>query len=149
MLAFVWWVLLIGFVVSLLIGVMLYSFNPSPQEVPPNKDHLDTLLETNECVDCNLNNANLSGANLERTDLGHRMEYGWDDSYMVITNLAGANLTGANLTRADLTGANLSEAKLSRANLNEANLGGADLTNANLNNADLTYAKFRVAKPQI
>ena len=54
MLAFVWWVLLIGFVVSLLIGVMWYSFNPSPQEVPPNKDHIDTLLETNECVEmCN------------------------------------------------------------------------------------------------
>ena len=89
MLAFVWWVLLIGFVVSLLIGVMWYSFNPSPQEVPPNKDHLDTLLETNECVDCNLNNANLSGA-----------------------NLSGANLNGADLGQANLSGANLSGANL-------------------------------------
>ena len=53
---------------------------PRPKAVPPNKDHLNTLLETNECVECDLNNANLSGV-----------------------NLSGANLSGADLGQANLS----------------------------------------------
>ena len=59
----------------------------------------------NECVECDLSGANLTG-----------------------TYLYGANLTGANLFGAKLTGANLSEADLGVANLIGANLTGADLT---------------------
>jgi len=68
--------------------------------------------------------ANLSGANLYRT------------------NLSGANLSRANLSRANLYGANLSGANLSWANLSGADLSGADLSWANLSGADLSGANL-------
>src|SRR5215475_7561799 len=76
-----------------------------------------------------LNNTNLSGASLVRTDLNY-------------ASLARANLSGANLSEADLN-----EAKLSRANLIGANLSGADLRTAilidsNFSNADLSGCRI-------
>ncbi|WP_407650760.1 pentapeptide repeat-containing protein [Aerosakkonema funiforme] len=62
------------------------------------------LLETGQCVRCNL-----SGANLTDLDLSN-------------LNLSGANLSGANLSGANLSGTNLSDANLSGANLNASNL---------------------------
>jgi uncharacterized protein YjbI with pentapeptide repeats len=89
-----------------------------------NPDHVRRLLETRECVRCDLSDARLAGANLRNA------------------NLRGANLQGANLRRANLSGANLSDADLTdanlrNANLRNANLFGADLSDANLQGADL------------
>ncbi|NJR64679.1 MAG: pentapeptide repeat-containing protein [Leptolyngbyaceae cyanobacterium CRU_2_3] len=73
-------------------------------KVIAEKNRIQSLLETKQCLDCNL-----QGANLARLDLKQ-------------TNLEGANLKGANLR-----GASLGNANLERANLQNANLEGADL----------------------
>ena len=80
-------------------------------------DNVSRLLETNECVRCDL-----SGADLSEADLAG-------------ANLEGANLTDANLFEADLTGAYLVG----------ATLVGANLTSANLNSSLLALASFSPA----
>lgn len=95
----------------------------------------------------NLSVANLSGANLSQTNLSK--------AKLNVAKLSGANLTNANLreailnvanlTLADLTGADLSQASLVRAELTRADLSGADLSRANLSGADLKDAKLRNA----
>lgn len=80
-------------------------------------DNVSRLLETNECVRCDLSGADLSGA-----------------------DLAAANLEGANLTNADL-----SEANLTGAYLVSANLEGADLTDARLDTSILALSSFSEA----
>ena len=52
---------------------------------------LDYLAETGHCLECDLSEANLSGADL-------------DDAYLTYANLRGANLTGAQLKEANLDG---------------------------------------------
>ena len=91
---------------------------------------------------CNLQFANLKGANLE-------------GAVLVFTNLKGANLEGANLggaylmdahlNHANLGGANLGGAYLNRANLNVANLEGANLKNAHLENTMPVAANLKAA----
>jgi uncharacterized protein YjbI with pentapeptide repeats len=73
-------------------------------KVAVEKNRIRSLLETKQCIDCDL-----KGANLDRLDLKK-------------TNLEGANLEGVSLKGANLDGANLK-----RANLQNANLEGADL----------------------
>ncbi len=55
-------------------------------------DDLQKLKDTNECVACDLRDANLKGADLKRADLGE-------------ANLMGAMLWDANLMGAKLSGA--------------------------------------------
>ena len=62
-----------------------YAFDPAD---------LQKLMDTNECVKCDLSGANLSGANLAYADLNG-------------ANLAGADLESARLGRFDLRGATL------------------------------------------
>ncbi len=96
-----------------------------------------------------LRNNDLSGAVLQRTNLGG-------------TDLAGAKLQGAVLVEAiihrvrfreaDLTGSDLTKAQGSRVNFQKANLAGvtlqkselprADFSKANLENADLSKAEL-------
>jgi uncharacterized protein YjbI with pentapeptide repeats len=90
-------------------------------------------------VGINLNEANLSGADLSHTDLS--------GSNLSVANLSGANLSEANLSRAKLNvaklnGANLTKANLSEAILNVANLALADLTRADLSQASLVRAEL-------
>ncbi|MBW4579343.1 MAG: pentapeptide repeat-containing protein [Tildeniella nuda ZEHNDER 1965/U140] len=95
----------------------------------------------------NLSVANLSGANLSETNLSR--------AKLNVAKLSGANLTNANLseailnvanlTLADLTHAELSQASLVRAELTRADLSSANLSNANLSGADLKDAKLRNA----
>ena len=67
------------------------------------------LIETKECVECELSGANLAEAKLSGA------------------NLTGAILSDAWLVDADLSGANLSAANLTRANLTDVTLAGANL----------------------
>jgi uncharacterized protein YjbI with pentapeptide repeats len=89
-----------------------------------DSEHLQKLKTSNQCRNCDLSGANMSGANLTKADL------------------RGANMSGANLSEANLSGANMSGANLTRANLSGANLSGANLTNANLTNAKLSEATW-------
>ncbi len=62
------------------------------------------LLETNKCVECDLNNAELEGAQLRRAD--------FSGAYLYRANLEYADLRGANFTGADLSNARLRGADL-------------------------------------
>jgi uncharacterized protein YjbI with pentapeptide repeats len=83
------------------------------------------LIETKECIGCNLQNADLAGVDLEKA------------------NLEGANLEGANLEGANLQASYLMGANLKGANLNVAELGGAILALTQLNNATLKAANLQ------
>ncbi|MBE9047355.1 pentapeptide repeat-containing protein [Pleurocapsales cyanobacterium LEGE 10410] len=91
-----------------------------------NPNHYQQLIETKNCIDCELNgiNADLSNLDLTGADLG------------------GAELAGANLSGTKLTNANLEEADLQRANLSGANLQGAIIFRADLRKANLLGAKL-------
>lgn len=82
--------------------------------------------------------ANLSGANLGRTNL--------IKASLTMANLNGANLVEAKLIRAELDGASLQGTNLHSANLFEAYLSGADLRDANLVGATLVKANLIEAK---
>lgn len=73
-------------------------------KVVAQKSRIQGLLETGQCLGCDLKGADLARLDLQR-----------------------ANLSEANLEGADLQGASLGNANLQRANLRNANLEGADL----------------------
>jgi uncharacterized protein YjbI with pentapeptide repeats len=102
------------------------------------------LIETKECVGCNLQNADLAGVDLERANLeganlqGANLEgANLANSYLMGANLKGANLNVAELGGAILALAQLNKAKLQATNLQATNLQGADLRQANLEKAAL------------
>jgi len=95
------------------------------------------LLDTRQCIGCNLRGANLEGANLEGANV--------KDANLEGANLKGANLKGANLKDANLWGANLWGANLKGANLKGANFWGANLEGANLKGAKLESVKLENA----
>lgn len=104
---------------------------------------VNQLLETKECVRCDLSNADLSDADLNDANL--------EGANLQGANLSGANLddaylVGANLSQAILTEADLEEAKLLLASLSSANLEGAKLKGANLTDADLPNANLSNAR---
>jgi hypothetical protein len=75
------------------------------------------------CSNCQLDDIDVSGANLSKAILG------------------GSNLRNSNLSKTNLRGADLS-----RTILFSANLSGADLTDARLYSADLSFANLKDAK---
>ena len=85
-----------------------YAFDPAD---------LQKLMDTNECVKCDLSGANLGG-----------------------TNLMDANLSGANLVSAYLAGANLAGADLESARLGRFDLRGAVLCNTTMPNGSVIYS---------
>jgi hypothetical protein len=87
-----------------------------------NPEHLKRLKKTKNCINCDLQGANLNGANLENADLQG-------------ANIEGTNLQGADLRNANIKGANLEGSKLDGANLLGANLQGAYLRRAKLDPA--------------
>jgi hypothetical protein len=80
---------------------------------------LDRLKRKNDCRECNLKGACLSGADLYFADLeGSDLtdaDLSSNEDEDTQTTLANANLEGANLTRTDLTDASLSNARLTGA----------------------------------
>ncbi|MBD2021323.1 pentapeptide repeat-containing protein [Leptolyngbya sp. FACHB-36] len=99
-------------IVLLTVGISL----PAGAE---NLEHVQQLLSSKQCPQCDLSNAGLVFAQLENA------------------TLSGANLTRANLSRADLRGADLRGANLTGASLFGANLIGARLDGAILQETDL------------
>ena len=92
-----------------------------------NPEHLEQLLKTNQCPNCDLRNANLERINL----------FG--------ANLVNANLTGANLQGANLGSANLIDANLSNTNLENAYLYQVIAINTNFQNSILVNSYLREA----
>ena len=102
-----------------------------------NLTHLNQLLSTQTCQNCNLVNAGLVTANLAGAQL--------QGANLTNANLSRADLTGADLSGANLTGASLHGAILTRANLTGTNLTRTDLRNAYLNNATLENTSLETA----
>lgn len=103
------------------------------------------LLETKQCVRCNLqgadlSSANLKGANLEGADLqgANLQKAKLEGAYLVGANLEKANLTQANLSGVNLALSSVSEAILEKADLSAANLQGVSLAKANLQGAKIS-----------
>lgn len=95
-----------------------YAFDPAD---------LQKLMDTNECVKCDLSGANLGGTNLMHANLSG-------------ANLVSAYLAGANLAYADLNGANLAGADLESARLGRFDLRGAVLCNTTMPNGSVIYS---------
>jgi uncharacterized protein YjbI with pentapeptide repeats len=108
----------------LLTGSVAYGFNHAD---------IDTLMETKQCANCDLSEANLVGLIVVDRDL--------DGS-----NLSGADLTGADLSGTDASGVNLSGAKLAGAKLNGTDLSGSNLSGADLTGASIDGTNFDGAK---
>jgi uncharacterized protein YjbI with pentapeptide repeats len=99
--------------------------------------HTQRLINTRQCVGCDLSRAGLTYANLAGHDIS-RANLGQ-------ANLSQANLNGANLTGANLAGAVLVNADLTGANLTGADLSGADLRGATLTGVNITGTKLEQA----
>ncbi len=97
-------------------------------EAESNFKDLVQLLETQTCMECRLQDADLMHADLRKA------------------NLKRAHLQQADLGRAQLDGANLSGADLSFATLRHASLRGADLRGAILTGTDLMGADLSSAQ---
>lgn len=125
-----------------------------------NPQHIQQLITTNKCKECDLRGAQLEGANLRQANLNGSNLRGANlkGANLEKANLEGCNLKGANLegailrgadlttnskTRTNLRYANLSGANLQAAKLKGANLGDAVLEGANLEDADLSIAVFK------
>ena len=101
-----------------------------------NEEQLSQFEKTNQCVNCDLSGAPLTGnhskANLVNANLsGIISAWGFinfSEANLRNANLSGTQLSGANFSKADLTGA-----VFAGAVLNYANFYGA--TGVNLNNA--------------
>lgn len=102
-----------------------------------NLSHLEKLLSTDTCQNCNLVNAGLVRAELSGAQL--------QGANLTNANLSRANLSGANLRGANLTGASLHGANLRGANLTGVTFQGTDLRNAYLNNAQLQGTSLEMA----
>ena len=112
-------------IVSLLMPVLGYGFEQAD---------LDTLLRTNECVSCDLTEANLAGKTLTKAKLNG-------------VDLTGANLTNTILRMADLAGANFTNADLTHtvfeaADLYKANFEGANFDGTIFDGAYIVGALF-------
>ena len=120
------------FAAVLLVAPLLLTL-PTRAEDP---DHVQQLLETGQCPECNLIGADLKGANLERAVLTNAQLSGADFRGATLNDaiLSGATLRNALFNNADLAGADLSDTVLKGADLS-----GAKLMNATLNGADMNF----------
>lgn len=101
--------------------------------------HVRQLLNTQKCVACNLQNANLRDAYLEEADLrgANLKKANLEGAFLKSAKLNGANLVGAQLKGANLESTRLEWTRLENANLAGTNLERAILVGVNLAGADL------------
>lgn len=116
---------------------------------------VEQLLQTNQCIRCDLRNADLRNRVLNKANLSGAYLVGarLDNSALVGADLSGAHMAGAdlsaaNLERADLTGADLTRAMLVGSRLRNAILSRARLSDAKLADADLTGARLKGTRLQ-
>ena len=126
-----------------LIGTDLRDARLSCAVIPRSRGFVGSYEKYKGCTQ--LKKADLSGANLEATDLrGINL---WS-SVLNETNLKNADLSGAILDRADLSFANLQQAKLVETSIVDAILLETDMQGANLQFAKLQSASLRKTKLQ-
>ncbi|MBV8883202.1 MAG: pentapeptide repeat-containing protein [Chroococcidiopsidaceae cyanobacterium CP_BM_RX_35] len=116
--------------------------SPTASSIESVAVNVRRLLDTKECVGCNLSGANLKTVNLQAANLAgaNLQDADLEKANLQETNLQAANLQGADLGKANIAGANLQGANLFDADLEKANLIGAKIEGANLQGADLEKA---------
>ena len=124
------WVILL-FSAIILFSLLINSINRQDifSAQAQNADHIQQLIQTQKCPNCDLRNADLKGIVLIEADLSG-------------AKLSHANLSNAVLIGSDFTGADLSNADLNHADLSATNFEKADLSDANLTSVDLEGTKF-------
>ena len=111
-----------AFLMPLALGLLTSLFGVASPAIAGNEEHLIQLLESRQCPACQLNDVNLTHADLRDV------------------KLKGAQLQRANLSRAQLDGADLSGTDLSFTSLQGASLRGTDLRGSKLIGTDLRRA---------
>ena len=102
--------------------------NPADGTLKEQSD-IDRLVTTNDCINCNLEHANLTEMNLTDANLsGAKMQY--------------AILSGADLTHADLEGARLFDVELSYANLSYTVIDDIHFSYTRVSHAIFRYTDF-------
>ncbi len=92
-----------------------------------NKDDLNTLLTTNKCIGCNLNEVQLHDKNLTGADLSYA---GLSHSFMENVNLSNAIFTHTDWDRSGANNCIFTGAKFTFTILNYTSFGGGDFTGA-------------------
>ncbi len=91
------------------------------------RKNIKILIETNSCVNCNLEGANLNRAELAYANLeGAKL----NNSLFILSNLANANFKNCNLLGAEFGGADISGADFTGANLTTTSFVGTYRKNA-------------------
>jgi uncharacterized protein YjbI with pentapeptide repeats len=157
--------LLVGLsMIGLILSTSLTSLaQETKQNFKPNLNHVEQLMKTKNCPNCQLSGFNIdeyvdTWKKLNRGEnhpfyvsgVLRNVEGGPPDTFLNSANLRNANLRGANLSRTSLNYANLSNTDLKEASfwgssLVGANLRGADLRCTYIVSSDLSYADLRGA----
>jgi len=105
------------------------------------------LIKTNNCKNCDLQDADLSGIKLDRAFLRYAemQKANLEGAHMTFADFIAANMREANLKGANLEGANFMHTKLEGADLSETNLRGTDMRDARLSGTDLSDADVQGA----
>lgn len=104
----------------LLAATLLLAFIGSvPSAIAANPAQVTQLLETRVCIGCDLQRADLHGADLRGVNLSRA---NLQEADLRDTNLMAVNLQHADLRRANLTGATLILVDLRGANLRDAHV---------------------------
>ncbi|MBF0276412.1 MAG: pentapeptide repeat-containing protein [SAR324 cluster bacterium] len=107
-----------------------------------NPEHLDQLLETKKCAQCDLSGVTLENIDLKEADLPGANLKG---STLINVNLDRANLKGANLQNSELDHVDLREAILVEANLQHASVNKSSMDQSNFARANLDFVMLRKA----
>ncbi|HEY9704718.1 MAG TPA: pentapeptide repeat-containing protein, partial [Allocoleopsis sp.] len=142
----------IALVILLIIGYSVIKNNPvnntsnypQPPVIESSDPLIKQLLETKQCINCNLAGADLSGMNLKGVNLtGANLQNAkFNQTQLESANLNGANLQNADLINSNLTYTNLIGANFKNANLSKSHFENANLMMANFENANLSKAVF-------
>jgi tetratricopeptide (TPR) repeat protein len=128
--------------IAIAVTLPVLSILPTHPVSAEDLTHTQRLVNTRQCISCDLSRAGLTYANLSGHDisLANLVQANLSQANLIGANLSGANLTGAVLVNADLTGANLTGANLTGADLRGATLTGVNITGATLEQTNLLGA---------
>ena len=108
-------------------GLFASVFGVANPAIAGNDEHLIQLLESRQCPACQLNDVDLTHADLRDVNLkGAQLQH---------ANLSQARLDGADLSGSDLSFTSLQGASLRGTNLRDSRLIGTDLRRADLTGA--------------
>lgn len=111
----------------ILVGALLVLSSAAFSSPSYNPDHLAQFNLTNQCYNCDLSGAYISGNH--------------SSAQLASTNLTGSIGFGT-FSFANFSGSNLSNANWSYANLSNAQMAYIPLINTDFSGADLSYANF-------